>query len=64
VAPLSDCGVTGLVYWRATPIVGAHVYLFAANTTGYGGGTSGVEQQCFGVAAECAETGLRTGGRT
>jgi PKD repeat protein len=37
VAPLSDVGITGLMYGGSTPIVGAHVYLFAANTTGYGG---------------------------
>ena len=37
VAPLSDVALTGLVYGGATPIAGAHVYLFAANTTGYGG---------------------------
>jgi hypothetical protein len=37
VTPLSDVALTGQVYGGATPIVGAHVYLFAANTTGYGG---------------------------
>jgi PKD repeat protein len=37
VAPLTDVAITGLVYGGSTPIVGAHVYLLAANTTGYGG---------------------------
>ncbi len=36
VPPLSDAGLTGVVATGATPIVGAHVYLYAANTTGYG----------------------------
>ncbi|MGA1982059.1 MAG: PKD domain-containing protein [Acidobacteriaceae bacterium] len=34
--PLSDAGLTGVVATGTTPIVGAHVYLYAANTTGYG----------------------------
>src|ERR1017187_7728153 len=35
--PLSDVALTGTVYGGQAPVVGAHVYLFAANTTGYGG---------------------------
>jgi hypothetical protein len=35
-APLADAGLTGVVASGATPIIGAHVYLFAANTIGYG----------------------------
>jgi hypothetical protein len=31
-------GLTGSVHGGQQPIVGAHVYLFQANTTGYGGG--------------------------
>jgi hypothetical protein len=30
-------GLTGSVHGGQQPIVGAHVYLFQANTTGYGG---------------------------
>jgi PKD repeat protein len=37
VAPLTDVALTGVVYSGSTPVVGAHVYLLAANTTGYGG---------------------------
>jgi streptogramin lyase len=33
---LTDVAITGVVQTGLTPIVGAHVYLFAANTTGYG----------------------------
>ena len=38
-APTADAGVAiaGVVHGGQQPIVGAHVYLFAANTTGYGG---------------------------
>jgi streptogramin lyase len=32
VAPLPDAGLTGMVATGTTPIVGAHVYLFAAST--------------------------------
>jgi hypothetical protein len=35
--PLADVALTGTVYGGQQPLVGAHVYLFAANTTGYGG---------------------------
>jgi streptogramin lyase len=35
-AALSDVGISGVMATGATPIAGAHVYLFAANTTGYG----------------------------
>ena len=37
LVPLTDVGITGVVSSGSTPIVGAHVYLFAANITGYGG---------------------------
>jgi hypothetical protein len=33
---VSDVGLSGVVASGSTPIVGAHVYLFAANTTAYG----------------------------
>lgn len=34
---LSDAALTGVVSSGTQPVVGAHVYLFAASTTGYGG---------------------------
>jgi hypothetical protein len=34
---LAGAAITGTVYGGQLPLVGAHVYLFAANTTGYGG---------------------------
>ena len=37
IAAPPPVALTGLVYGGLSPIVGAHVYLFAANTTGYGG---------------------------
>jgi len=37
ITPLTDVALTGVVSSGSQPIVGAHVYLFAANTTGYGG---------------------------
>jgi len=37
LAPLTDAALTGTVATGQNAIVGAHVYLFAANTTGYGG---------------------------
>ena len=36
-APLPGAALTGVVSSGSQPIVGAHVYLLAANTTGYGG---------------------------
>jgi hypothetical protein len=36
VTPLSDVDIFGTVYGDQQVIEGAHVYLFAANTTGYG----------------------------
>src|ERR1700678_3172132 len=38
-APIPQSGIklTGSVHGGQQPVVGAHVYLFAANTTGYGG---------------------------
>jgi hypothetical protein len=36
---LSDATLTGTVATGATPIIGAHVYLFAAGTAGYGTGS-------------------------
>ncbi len=36
VTPLTDAALTGNVMTGKKPISGAHVYLFAANTTGYG----------------------------
>jgi streptogramin lyase len=35
-APQAGLAIQGTVYGGQSPIVGAHVYLFAANTTGYG----------------------------
>jgi hypothetical protein len=35
-AALSDVGISGVVATGATPIAGAHVYLFAASPAGYG----------------------------
>ena len=58
VAPLSDVALTGLVYGGATPIVGAHVYLFAANTTGYGGAGIAASSSNASVSLlSAAETG-------
>ena len=37
VAPLTDVALTGTVYNGVQPVSGAHVYLLAANTLGYGG---------------------------
>lgn len=36
ITPLSDVALSGVVSSGTQPIVGAHVYLFAAGTTGYG----------------------------
>lgn len=36
-ANLADSALTGMVYSGTQPVSGAHVYLLAANTTGYGG---------------------------
>lgn len=36
-ATVPAAGLTGMVHGGQQPIVGAHVYLFQANTTGYGG---------------------------
>jgi hypothetical protein len=45
--------LTGIVSNGSTPIVGANVYLLAANTTGYGWhGAGGIEQQRFTLAVE------------
>ena len=58
VAPLSDVALTGLVYGGATPIAGAHVYLFAANTTGYGGAGLAASSSNASVSLlSAAETG-------
>lgn len=35
--PVQGAAIQGSVYGGQQPIVGSHVYLFAANTTGYGG---------------------------
>jgi PKD repeat protein len=57
-APLSDVALTGLVYGGATPIAGAHVYLFAANTTGYGGAGIAASSSNASVSLlSAAETG-------
>jgi hypothetical protein len=50
-APTPESGIKlkGNVHGGQQPIVGAHVYLFAANTTGYGG---------LGIAASGANTSL------
>jgi hypothetical protein len=37
IAPLPGAALTGVVSSGSQPVVGAHVYLLAANTTGYGG---------------------------
>jgi hypothetical protein len=58
VTPLSDVALTGQVYGGATPIVGAHVYLFAANTTGYGGAGLAASSSNASVSLlSAAETG-------
>jgi len=36
-SPGAGLAIQGKVYGGQQPLVGAHVYLFAANTTGYGG---------------------------
>ncbi len=57
-APLTDVGITGTVNGGATPIVGAHVYLFAANTTGYGGAGIAASSSNASVSLlSAAETG-------
>jgi len=57
-APLSDVALTGLVYGGQTPIAGAHVYLFAANTTGYGGAELAASSSNASVSLlSAAETG-------
>jgi PKD repeat protein len=57
-AVLTDVALTGLVYGGATPIVGAHVYLFAANTTGYGGAGLAASSSNASVSLlSAAETG-------
>jgi hypothetical protein len=40
IITLSNVALTGVASSGATPIVGAHVYLFAANTIGYGAASS------------------------
>jgi PKD repeat protein len=58
VAALTDVALTGLVYGAQTPIVGAHVYLFAANTTGYGGAGIAASSSNASVSLlNAAETG-------
>jgi PKD repeat protein len=58
IDPLSDVGLTGLIYGGQTPIVGAHVYLFAANTTGYGGAGIAASNSNASVSLlSAAETG-------
>lgn len=39
IAPLTDATLTGSVATGSTAIIGAHVYLFAANILGYGAGS-------------------------
>jgi hypothetical protein len=36
ITPLTDVALTGVVSSSSQPIVGTHVYLFAAGTNGYG----------------------------
>jgi hypothetical protein len=56
ISPLSDVGLTGVVSSGAQPIVGAHVYLLAAGTTGYGG--NGITAGNVSVSVvSAAETG-------
>jgi hypothetical protein len=51
-------GLTGLVYSGQQPIVGAHVYLFAAGTTGYGGAGIAASSSNMSVSLlSAAETG-------
>ena len=58
IDPLSDVGLTGLIYGGQTPIVGAHVYLFAANSTGYGGNGIAASNSNTSVSLlSAAETG-------
>jgi PKD repeat protein len=56
--PLTDVGLTGLIYGGQAPIAGAHVYLFAANTTGYGGNGIAASNSNASVSLlSAAETG-------
>jgi hypothetical protein len=58
LAPLSDVALTGLVYGGQQPIVGAHVYLLAANTAGYGGAGIAASSSNASVSLlSAAETG-------
>jgi streptogramin lyase len=56
IAPLTDVGLTGVVSSGSQPMVGAHVYLLAAGTTGYGG--NGITAGNVSVSVvSAAETG-------
>ncbi len=44
--------LTGIVHGGNTPIVGAHVYLYAANTTGYGSPSNSLLQNIGGTVAD------------
>ena len=58
IAPLTDVALTGVVSSGSQPIVGAHVYLFAANTTGYGGAGLAASSSNASVSLlSAAETG-------
>jgi hypothetical protein len=58
IAPLTDVALTGVVSSGSQPIVGAHVYLFAANTTGYGGaGLAASSSNASVSVVSAAETG-------
>jgi hypothetical protein len=55
---LADVALTGTVYGGQQPLVGAHVYLFAANTTGYGGaGIAGSSSNASVSLISASETG-------
>jgi PKD repeat protein len=57
-APLADVALTGVVYGGQLPMVGAHVYLLAANTTGYGGSDIAASSSNASVSLlSAAETG-------
>ena len=62
-APLADAGLSiqGSVRGGQQPIVGAHVYLFAANTTGYGNASVSLMTSVLGSTTLDASGGATNG---